>query len=110
MYKDDYQKILKVKEIIIRYYADNLTISALAKEVGLSETKLKTGFKEIFQISPHKFIIQERLNKAQKLLQDTQMQVSEIAVMVGYSSLSHFTYIFKNCIGVSPTDYRKSNF
>jgi AraC family transcriptional regulator len=63
-------------------------------------------FKQITGVTPHVYLANLRLERARKLLVDTQYPVSEIAAMVGYQSQSHFTKIFKSVTGMTPRVFR----
>lgn len=90
---------------------DNLvsppTIEQLSKLVLLNEYKLKAGFRELFGMPVHTYIIDKRLELAQLLITEQGLSVSEAAQMVGYSNTNHFTDKFKGKFGVKPSEYRK---
>lgn len=65
-------------------------------------------FKQITGVSPSLYLRYLRINKAKELLETTDYDIIDIAVMVGYSSNSTFTRAFHDVTGVSPNAYRKS--
>ena len=58
-------------------------------------------------MSPHEYLLSNRLLYAQNLLNNTDMNTTEIANVVGYSNLAQFNVVFKNKFGVTPGQYRK---
>ena len=64
------------------------------------------SFKTITGISPHQYVLQQRIKKAQYLLQQNQISISEIAATVGFCDQSHFTKYFKRIVGITPRQYR----
>lgn len=107
MYKGDQEKIEEVGELIAQNYADKLTIEELAKQAGMCETKLKFCFRKYFQMSLHQYQIKYRMEQAAKLLHLTDQSIQDIALQVGYSSISHFTHTFKIYYRLTPTEFRK---
>ena len=82
-----------------------LKVEMLAMEVGLSRVQLHRKMKEITGISTGEFIRNIRLKKAADLLSEKKVNVSQVAYMVGFSSHTHFSTVFKKFYGVSPTEY-----
>jgi AraC family transcriptional regulator len=65
-------------------------------------------FKQITGVTPHVYLANVRLEHARRLLSETSLSISQIAIRVGYHSQSHFTKIFKSVTGVTPRVYRDS--
>jgi len=84
------------------------TITALAKLVNLSPSRLRHLFKSETGITPNQFIKEVRLSEAEKLLRNTFLRVKEIMNRVGFLDESHFGHEFKKTYGVSPSKYRSS--
>ena len=82
------------------------TITALAKLVNLSPSRLRHLFKGETGITPNQFIKHVRLSEAEKLLRTTFLRVKEIMNRVGFLDESHFGHEFKKAYGVSPSTYR----
>lgn len=109
---------LSLTDIDALHYAkrilDNNIISAptlrqLSKLVCLNEFKVKAGFKELFGKSVHAYVIDKRLELARFLMIDGKLSVTEAAVWVGYSNISHFADKFRKKYGVNPSEYIKRN-
>ncbi len=81
-------------------------LARLARSVGMSKFHFSRLFKKSIGVSPSRHFIRQRVTKAQRLLQETDISVIEIGLTVGYSSPSHFAQIFRRETGISPSDYR----
>ncbi|MEL6841787.1 MAG: AraC family transcriptional regulator [Bacteroidota bacterium] len=103
----DKKRLQAAKEIVRQRLQNPLSISELAREVGLNEYKLKKGFKERFGTTIFAYLAHIRLENAQRLLRDTQQSVKEIAYELGYANPQHFQRAFKQSFGQSPGQFRK---
>jgi AraC-like DNA-binding protein len=77
-------------------------IADLAKSVGLNEAKLMRAFKQIYGATIFDFSQQLRMELAKKLIETTDLSVTEIALEVGYEYSSNFTTAFKRHFGITP--------
>lgn|GEM_PF-5604669 len=104
LFKNDYQKILEAREILLQQMDSPPSIRELAKLVGLNDYKLKIGFKEMFGSTIYGLLRDKRLEKARFLIENEKenMNVSEVAYAIGYSNPSHFAFAFKKKYGVNP--------
>ncbi|MBP6624476.1 MAG: helix-turn-helix transcriptional regulator, partial [Chitinophagaceae bacterium] len=100
-------KIQQAKKYILENLSNNLTIPIIATNVGTNQCYLKKGFKEVYEQTIFEFIQENRMIKAKYLLQSANSNITEIADMVGYSSLSSFSQSYKNYFGISPTEQIK---
>jgi len=98
---------------IIRYinnnYDHNLSLISLSEKFNISPYYLSRVFKEITGFSYTEYISILRIKKAKELLMKTQLNVTEIAKMIGYNNINQFGRIFKNMTGIPPTAFRKAN-
>lgn len=83
------------------------TVSDLAREVGVSRTRLSDRFRELLDDSPMSYLAKWRLRLGAELLSSTDRSVSEIAADVGYASESAFNRAFKRQYDVPPAQYRR---
>ena len=104
---EDYKKLAETKSYLIDNFAGPPTIKQLARIVTLNEFKLKNYFKEVFQITIHSFIIKLRMEEANKILAEDHT-VNEVALKVGYRSVSHFISMYKSYYGKTPMQANKS--
>lgn len=94
--------------LLNNYYLKPLSISELAQLSGRSLSAFKRDFEEQFHTSPAYWIKQKRLEYATFLLENTAKNVSEIAMEIGYESVSHFIKAFKAKYGFTPNTLHKT--
>lgn len=104
--RTDRDSIIEAKHIIDSQLIFAPSCEALAKQVSLSTSKLTKGFSTMFGKSVHAYIIDQRLEKAAGLLLESDLNVSEISALVGYSKPSNFAAAFKKKYGVIPKCYK----
>lgn len=83
-----------------------LTIIEISKIIGINQTKLKTQFKQVFNLTIFEFLQKIRMKQAKIYLADTNLSVQEIGILVGYKNTSNFSIAFKNTYGYSPIIFR----
>lgn len=81
------------------------SIAELAHSVGMNETYLKAHFKAAFDCTVYGFVKKSRIHRAIQLLEEGQMNVSEIGWELGYRHPTHFSAAFKKETGFSPKEY-----
>lgn len=95
-----------------RYIGDHLeealTVSLVARQVGLSDRRLLALFREQLGQTVSGFISEERVRTGQRLLNDTDMSVQDVAQHVGFSNPGNFATAFRERHGVSPQAYRQA--
>lgn len=104
----DLEKVQKARDYLQEDIARRITIVELAKFIGIHEVKLKYGFRQLFDVTIHDFVLQERMRLAAKLLISSKLSMKEIAKVVGYKSYPHFCSAFKKSAGYSASSVRKS--
>jgi AraC-like DNA-binding protein len=72
--------------------------------VGISATKLKRDFKEVYGQPPFEYYQRVRMNKARELLMSGEYTVKEVGYALGYANLSNFAYAFKKEFSVLPSE------
>lgn len=83
------------------------SVEELAEKVGLSPSHFCRSFKQATGISPYQYVLQARVDRAKSMLAAGVNSVSEIALVLGFSSQSHFSDVFRKQVGMSPTTYIK---
>lgn len=106
--KQDIEKILEAKEILLKDFQNPPTIRNLSKKVGINESKLKTGFKKVFDQPVKTWLRNKRLNMAKLLLLEESQSIQAIAEAIGYTNHSHFSRQFKKKYGILPKDFAQS--
>ncbi len=100
----------KVMEYISRRLQDPLTVEHLAEVAGLTPSYLSTLFKKETGLALSEYIRRERIDMAGQLLQYTDYSCTDIAEYLCFSSDSHFSRVFREYVGLTPTEYRKRNY
>ncbi len=96
--------INKMHKIVDEHLSDeSFGVTALAEELGMSRTSVFSKIKSLMGMSPQAFLNNYRLNKAMELLKAHEMNISEVAYKVGFSTLTGFSRSFKNKFGVPPS-------
>ncbi len=102
--EEDRGKIIKAREILLQHIGEPITIKALSRKVAINECYLKKGFKEIFGTTIFDFYQSQRMEHAKYLLYDKGLSVTEVSLLLGYSSISHFSTAFKKQTGIKPCE------
>ena len=84
-----------------------VALRVVAKEVGMSYFHFSRAFKQSMGMTPTDYIAERRIERAKKLMEETDLPISEIALRSGFSSQSHFTTSFRRLAGVTPRSFRK---
>ncbi|MER3497413.1 MAG: AraC family transcriptional regulator [Chitinophagaceae bacterium] len=100
----DREKIIKAREILIQHIGEPITIKELSRKVAINECYLKKGFKEMFGTTIFDFYQSQRMEHARYLLYEKGLSVTEVSLMLGYSSISHFSTAFKKHTGLKPCE------
>ncbi len=82
------------------------TILELAHEAGMNRTKLQYGFRQLFGTSIYAYQVQLRLERAKKLLEESDKPVKQIALLAGYNTINSFSAAFKKAYLLSPAQWR----
>ena len=104
----DALQVKQLQDFIEDNLDQKISIAQLANLVHLSQFHFARAFKEAVGTTPHRYLVQRRIDRAKILLTVTRLSVQEIAIRVGYVNLSHFTAQFRRYMGVTPAAYRQS--
>ena len=96
----------KFLQFIETHYSEDVTLDELAGSAGVSKSECLRCFKTALQTTPYKYLMDYRLSKAARLLKETDMTVSEIAIQTGFNGQSYFGKCFKEKMHCSPSEYR----
>lgn len=98
--------VLLVKEWIQEHYAEELSLSALAQRYHVDSSYLSKMFRQEMGESLILYITHKRVEKAKEYMQNTEMNLADIAFLVGYDDYTYFSRVFKKTTGNSPREYR----
>jgi len=90
-----------------RSYGEALDLDALADEAGFSRFHFARSFRAAFGETPGAYLSRRRIERAKDLLRWANLTVTEICMLVGFSSLGSFSSRFAELVGVSPSEYRR---
>jgi AraC-like DNA-binding protein len=102
--QEDVNKIYQVRASILADLSAPPKLSELARQIGMSSTKMKQLFKQIFGDSIYNYFQVERMNEAAQLLKN--FTVSQVGYRIGFSNLSHFTRLFEKHHQMKPKRYK----
>lgn len=103
-------KIKKVLQFIEQHLGENIDINQLAKLTSWKTDHFTRIFKAQMNVTPYNYILSKRISKAQILLSETKLTISEIASELGFSTHSSFSTAFKKAIHQTPETYRMTKF
>ena len=102
------QKLKQAIEYIQEHLAQEISLNELANELGISRYYFCRLFKQSTGLSPHQYVIQQRVERAKQLLQKSGMSIADIAQACGFSHQSHLHRHLKRLTGVTPKSLLKS--
>lgn len=100
------RQLRRVIDYINENLAQDIQLSDLSQLLEMSQFHFSRLFKQSMAMTPHRYLIQQRLERAKQLLKATELSVMEIAMRCGFSSHSHLDKLFRQHLGVTPKTYR----
>ena len=97
-----------VRRYIDLHFKEALTLEQLAEEGHMNKFYLSHAFKREFGVSPINYMISKRIEESKYLLAETDLSMTQIAQLLGFSSLSYFSQVFRRTQSVTPMEYRQS--
>lgn len=101
-------RLRRITDYIAAHLTGELGLTELADVADLNPHHLAHAFKVATGISPHRYIIERRIDKARRLLEEKHQPIAEIAVVCGFASQSHFTQHFHRIVGTTPEKFRRN--
>jgi len=98
--------IQRAMGVIQQHYWEQLPLSLVARQVGMSKYRLSHRFREVLGVTFRDYLLRVRLERAKVLLAADHVSISEVAQNVGFGDLPHFDKVFKRYTGFSPSAYR----
>lgn len=96
-----------VRQYIDLHFKESLSLEQLAEKVHMNKFYLSHAFKKEYGISPMHYLISKRIEESKYLLAETNLPLSHIAQMLGFSSLSYFSQTFRRTQSISPKEFRQ---
>jgi AraC family transcriptional regulator len=98
-----------VMNAVLQHPEDDHSIEEMAARAGLTPSHFCRVFKKANAVTPHQYVLKARLDRAQQLLSQSETSISQIADLLGFTSQSHFTRVFRQFTGRTPSDFRREN-
>ncbi|GKX27537.1 hypothetical protein SH1V18_00170 [Vallitalea longa] len=100
--------ILQALKYINNNYMHNIKLSDIASSIPINESYLSAQFKQEYHISLKQYLNQYRINQATILIKNSDMNLTDIALKVGFESTNYFSTVFKKYLNMTPTEYYKN--
>lgn len=94
-------------DYVEKHLGEKLSVTELAKKVSLERAYFSTLFSKTFNISPALYINRKRIERAQKLLCETDLKLEAVSQELGFTDAFHLSKTFKKFTGLSPSEFRK---
>jgi AraC-like DNA-binding protein len=96
----------RARDLADRRYAEALDLDELAAAAGVSKYHFLRCFTAVYGRTPARYLTERRIERAQDLLRATNLTVTEVCLLVGYTSLGSFSSRFRALVGESPSAYQ----
>ena len=101
------ERLDRAIDYIQAYLSKNVSLEEMAAELGMSQYYFCHLFKQSMGISPHQYLIQQRVERAKFLLSRSKRSIASIAVECGFANQSHLARYFRRYTGVNPSQFRQ---
>src|SRR5205807_3374886 len=98
--------VRRARDLMDRLYSEPLNLRELAAAAGVSKYHFLRSFASAYGQTPARYLCDRRIERAQDLLRATNVTVTEVCMLVGFSSLGSFSTRFRERVGVSPSAYQ----
>lgn len=102
------QKAREIKKLLDGSLFENLTIADLEQEVNLSKAQLIKEFKKYYNTTPYRYLLDEKIKMAKRLLVKTGLSVEEVSYKLAFVDPHYFSRVFKKKTGLAPLEYKKA--
>jgi AraC family transcriptional regulator len=97
----------RVLEYIESNLDKNITLTQLARVANMSLYYFAVLFRQSTSLSPHRYVLGKRVERAKELLHDPKLSVLDVSMNVGFHHQNNFARAFRRVIGVSPTEFKR---
>lgn len=101
----DLRLLRRARDVIDRAYAEPLDVPTLAAQAFMSPAHFTRSFRAAYGETPSTYLMTRRIERAQDLLRQGRLSVTEVCLAVGFTSLGSFSARFSELVGASPTAY-----
>ncbi len=96
------------RDLMDRRFADPLDLDQMASEAGFSKFHFARTFKDAYGETPANYLTRRRVERAKDLLRSANLTVTEVCMLVGFSSLGSFSSRFSELVGMSPSAFQRA--
>ena len=100
---------MQICDYITAHCTENLTVDELAVIAGFSKFHFIRLFKQFTNVTCYEYLIQKRIELAERLLIEPNLTITQVALQSGFGSLSSFNRVFKASKNCTPTEYKNMN-
>jgi AraC-like DNA-binding protein len=101
------QRLGRARDFIDHCYDHPLSLDQISEQACFSRYHFLRLFRQAFNITPHQYLIERRIQKAKELLGSDDLRVTDVCFEVGFQSLGSFSTLFHRCVGQPPMTYRE---
>jgi AraC family transcriptional regulator len=102
------RQLKRVEDTLAANLAGNISCAALANDCGVSLSHFSRAFRQSKGLSPHRWMLERRVDRAKSILRDPSRSLSDVALSCGFADQSHFTRVFTGQVGISPGAWRRN--
>ena len=102
------RRLARVIEHIRNNLDTPLAVGVLCRIAEMSQSHFSKLFKLSTGLTPHQFVLQERINRSKELLRQGGARLADVALGVGFENQAHFTTVFGNLVGMTPRQFQRS--
>lgn len=99
----------RVKELMTSTFNEEVPLSQLAAECGLSVRHFARAFRRSTGVPPHRWLLKHRVDRARELLTNRALSLADVTNLCGFADQSHFNRVFRAMLGISPGAWRRVN-
>lgn len=99
----------RAKDMLLAALRDDSSIADIAEACGLSRSYFIKAFRQTVGTTPHRWLLEQRVQKAQELLRMPGRSITDVALLCGFADQAHMTRVFTSLVGVSPGAWRRTN-
>ena len=104
--EDVNRRLLRARDAMDRAYAEPLDVRGVAAVAHMSQAHFSRSFRAVFGETPHHYLQRRRVERSMFLWRETERDVTDICLDVGFTSLGTFSRTFRGIVGQSPSAYR----
>jgi len=101
-------RLKQLTDYIESHLSEDVSVASLAEVVGLSPHRFAHNFKQSTGVPPHRWLVRARIDRARRMLRESDVAIGTIACATGFGSASRFALLFRRATGITPSAYRAS--